>query len=194
MPDVDTDLISPSHGGRGDPGASAFAALRYLDDGSENPDFVLNRELFRGAPILLAGTNFGCGSSRETAVWALRALGIRCVIAESFGDIFAANCFQNGVLAISLVRSVIERIATEASDGADVEIDLRSQTLRLPSGHTEAFEIGASQRLRLLEGLDELDLGVRRRELVVAFQERDRERRPWVYPAQEDVRWRTVPL
>ena len=102
LPDVNTDVISPAHGGKGSMTANAFAPLRYLPDGTDNPDFVLNQRVFSGAPILLAGHNFGCGSSRESAVWSLLALGIRCVIAESFGDIFFGNCFQNGVLPIVL--------------------------------------------------------------------------------------------
>src|SRR5579871_3200572 len=118
LADVNTDVISPAHAGRGDLGANAFAPLRYLPDGSDNPSFVLNREPFRGAPILLAGHNFGCGSSRETAVWSLRALGITCVIAPSYSDIFFGNCFQNGVLPVVLDDDVLVRLADEAATGA----------------------------------------------------------------------------
>ena len=111
LPDVDTDVLAPAHSGRGDLATSAFAPLRYRPDGTEDPAFVLNDDRFRGAPILLAGRNFGCGSSREAAVWALQGLGVRCVVATSFGDIFAGNCVQNGVLPIVLDPQVIESLA-----------------------------------------------------------------------------------
>jgi 3-isopropylmalate/(R)-2-methylmalate dehydratase small subunit len=107
LPDIDTDVLAPAHGGRGDVGASAFGPLRYRPDGSDDPAFVLNDQRFRGAPILLAGRNFGCGSSREAAVWGLAALGVRCVVAVSFGDIFAANCVQNGLLPVALDEEVV---------------------------------------------------------------------------------------
>jgi len=181
LPDVNTDVISPAHGGRGDLAANAFAPLRYLPDGSDNPDFVLNRTPFRGACMLLAGQNFGCGSSRETAVWSLRALGIRCVIAESFGDIFFGNCFQNGVLPVVLEHAVLARLAAEAASGAPVEVDLTTTTITPPSGGAIPFAVNATRRQQLLEGLDDLDVGIRRRGLVTAFQRSDRNRRPWVY-------------
>ncbi len=181
LPDVNTDVISPGHGGRGDLTANAFGPLRYLPDGAENPDFVLNQEPFRGAPILLAAQNFGCGSSRETAVWALRGLGTRCVIAESYGDIFFGNCFQNGMLPIVLDHDVLAGLANEAASGAPVEVDLRTTTITTPSGRSIAFEVNPTRRQQLLEGLDDLDVGVRRRERIRAFQASDRERRPWVY-------------
>ena len=114
LPDINTDVIAPAHGGRGSMSANAFAPLRYLADGRGNPDFVLNQPRFADAPILLTGHNFGCGSSRESAVWSLLSLGIRCVIAESFGDIFYGNCFQNGVLPIVLGRDAIAQLARDA--------------------------------------------------------------------------------
>jgi 3-isopropylmalate/(R)-2-methylmalate dehydratase small subunit len=181
LPDVNTDVISPGHGGRGDLTANAFAPLRYLSDGAENPDFVLNQAPFRQAPILLAAHNFGCGSSRETAVWALRGLGIRCVIAESYSDIFFGNCFQNGMLPIVLDHHVLAGLANEAASGASVEVDLRTTTITTPSRRSIAFEVNRTRRQQLLEGLDDLDVGVRRRNQIRAFQASDRERRPWVY-------------
>jgi 3-isopropylmalate/(R)-2-methylmalate dehydratase small subunit len=181
LPDVNTDVISPGHGGRGDLTANAFAPLRYLSDGAENPDFVLNQAPFRQAPILLAAHNFGCGSSRETAVWALRGLGIRCVIAESYSDIFFGNCFQNGMLPIVLDHDVLAGLANEAASGASVEVDLRTTTITTPSRRSIAFEVNRTRRQQLLEGLDDLDVGVRRRDQIRAFQASDRERRPWVY-------------
>ena len=181
LPDINTDVISPAHGRKGDLAADAFAPLRYLPDGTENPDFVLNREEFRGAPILLAAQNFGCGSSRETAVWSLRGLGIRCVIAESYSDIFFGNCFQNGVLPIVLSPDVLAGLADEAARGEPVEVDLRATTITTASGRPIAFEVNPTRRQQLLDGLDDLDVGIRRRERIRAFQVSDRERRPWVY-------------
>jgi 3-isopropylmalate/(R)-2-methylmalate dehydratase small subunit len=179
--DVDTDVISPGHGSKGDLAANAFAPLRYLPDGADNPDFVLNREPFRGAPILLAAQNFGCGSSRETAVWSLRGLGIRCVIAESYSDIFFGNCFQNGVLPIVVGHDVVTRLANEAASGDPFEVDLRTTTITTATGRPISFEVNPTRRQQLLDGLDDLDVGIRRRERIRAFQASDRERRPWVY-------------
>jgi 3-isopropylmalate/(R)-2-methylmalate dehydratase small subunit len=181
LADVNTDVIAPGHGGKGDLAANAFAPLRYLPDGSEDPDFVLNRAPFRGAPVLLAAQNFGCGSSREMAVWSLVGLGIRCVIAESFGDIFYGNCFQNGVLPVVLDHGALARLAQEAAEGEPVEVDLRTSLITAPSGRGIAFDVNPTRRQQLLEGLDDLDVGIRRRDQVAAFQERDRARRPWVY-------------
>ena len=181
LDDVNTDLIAPAHGGKGSMTANAFAPLRYLPDGSDNPDFVLNQRAFAQAPILLEGHNFGCGSSRESAVWSLRALGIRCVIAESFGDIFFGNCIQNGVLPVALSPGEIRALADECTGGESASVDLRTQEITAPSGRTIAFAVNAARRTQLLEGLDDLDLGVRRRGQISAFQRADRERRPWVY-------------
>jgi 3-isopropylmalate/(R)-2-methylmalate dehydratase small subunit len=181
LADVNTDLISPAHGGRGSMSANAFAPLRYLADGRDNPDFILNRRPFASAPILLAGHNFGCGSSRESAVWSLLALGIRCVIAESFGDIFFGNCFQNGVLPIVLKPEQLGELAREAASGDPVEVNLQSCLICTPSGRTVEFTINPTRRMQLLEALDDLDLGIRRRDQIQAFQDADRTRRPWVY-------------
>lgn len=179
--DVDTDLIAPAHGGRGSLAENAFAPLRYRADGSEDPGFVLNAPELRGAPILLARRNFGCGSSREIAVEALVALGFRCVIAESFGDIFAGNCHQHGVLPVALPPAAVASLAREAATGAPVTVDLVACVVTAPSGNAIPFTISPSRRTQLLEGLDPLDLGLRRRDQVRSFQARDRRRRPWVY-------------
>jgi 3-isopropylmalate/(R)-2-methylmalate dehydratase small subunit len=181
LPDIDTDIIHPGHTGKGDMALDAFGPLRYLADGSENPAFVLNRDRFRGAPILLAGHNFGCGSSREHAVWSLRALGIRCVIASSFGDIFFGNCFQNGLLPIVLDSDTMDVVAEEAASGEPLEVNLQTMVLTFPRGTTVPFVVNPTQRIQLLEGLDNLDLGLRRRDQIRAFQQADRIRRPWVY-------------
>jgi 3-isopropylmalate/(R)-2-methylmalate dehydratase small subunit len=181
LPDVNTDVISPGHTGKGSMALSAFAPIRYLSDGRDDPSFVLNREPFREAPILLAAQNFGCGSSRETAVWSLRAIGIRCVIAISFGDIFFGNCFQNGVLPIVLDERVLESLAEEAADGAPLEVDLRASVVRSPRGATIPFTIDPLRRRQLLEGIDDLDAGLLRRDEIRAFQQADRALRPWIY-------------
>jgi 3-isopropylmalate/(R)-2-methylmalate dehydratase small subunit len=181
VPDINTDVISPAHSGKGTMALSAFAPMRYLPDGRDDPTFVLNREPFRAAPILLAAHNFGCGSSRESAVWSLRALGIRCVIATSFGDIFFGNCFQNGVLPIVLDEAVLESLAQEAADGSPLEVDLRESVIRSPRGARIAFTVNPLRRGQLLEGLDDLDAGLLRRDEIRAFQQRDRAMRPWIY-------------
>src|SRR5579883_2934526 len=162
-PNIDTDIIIRIErliGG--DPkslGPYAFESWRYRPDGSEDPDFVLNREPFRRARILIAGENFGCGSSREGAVWALQGFGILCIIAPSFGDIFFNNCFQNGVLPIRLERPTIERlVASLAGDPA--------------------------RPAALLQGLDEIGRTLRHDQAIAAFQARDRAERPWVYAAE----------
>jgi len=185
LSDVNTDVISPGHSGKGTMALSAFAPMRYLPDGRDDPSFVLNREPFRGAPILLAAQNFGCGSSRESAVWSLRAIGIRCVIATSFGDIFFGNCFQNGVLPIVLDEGVLESLAREAAGGAVLEVDLRASVVRTPGGASIPFDVNPLRRRQLLEGLDDLDAGLLRRDEVRAFQQRDRALRPWIYEVTE---------
>ena len=164
-------------------GAYAMEALRYRDDGSENPDFVFNRPAFRGAPVLLAGDNFGCGSSREGAVWALQGMGVRCVIAPSFADIFFNNCFQNGVLAIRLPAAEIDALAAACADGAALTIDLAQKTLTSPAGAVTAFEIDPLRREGLLHGLDDIGLTLKDDAQVRAWQDDDRKRRPWAWPA-----------
>ncbi len=185
---VDTDVIIRIVrlvGGRPDEvGRYAFELLRFLPDGSENPDFVLNREPFRGAQILLAGANFACVSSREPAVCALQQIGLRCVIAPSFGDIFFANCFQNGMLPIVMERRVIEAIVAEVeSDPARgfVTVDLERQTVTSPSGKEIRFDIDSGRREALLGGLDEIGMTMKREAEITQFQSRDRVLRPWIY-------------
>ena len=159
----------------------AFEAWRYLPDGSENPDFLLNHAPYRNASILLNDANFGCGSSREGAVWALQAMGYRCLIAPSFGDIFFGNCFQNGVLPIVLPIETVNSIADEvrADPAAPLTVDLPQQHIVLPSGRTVVFEIEAYRRAMLLEGLDEIQATLRRMPEISKFRERDMQRRPW---------------
>ncbi len=165
-------------------GAVAFEAWRFLPDGGEDPDFVLNRPGFRGAPVLVAGANFGCGSSREGAVWALMGLGLRCVIAESFGDIFLNNCFQNGLLPVRLPAEAVRRLANQCTgEGAEVTVDLRRQTVAFPCGERIDFKIEPMRRTAMLEGLDEIGLTLRHAEAIAGWQAADAVARPWVWQA-----------
>ena len=185
---VDTDVIIPikrlvtlANINLGD---WAFEPLRYRKDGSDNPDFVLNQPKYRGSRILLAGRNFGCGSSREGAVVAILGMGIRCVVAPSFGDIFFNNCFQNGVLPIVLPQEEVERLAEEARssiDGAAFAVDLVAQEIRTPGQRTVPFTVDPNRRQALLQGLDPIGTTLLREEEIASFQQRDRQARPWVY-------------
>jgi 3-isopropylmalate/(R)-2-methylmalate dehydratase small subunit len=160
----------------------AFAALRYESDGVEKPDCPLNQPQFRGAPILLAGANFGCGSSREPAVWALMALDIRCVIAASFGDIFFSNCFQNGLLPITLSATTIAALAAEAAAGdTRFSVDLAKQVIATPSGRAYAFEVDPQRREALLAGLDDIGQTLKLSAAIDAWQAQDQQVRPWVW-------------
>ncbi len=186
-PNIDTDVIIPIDDcvsvPRAEQGRCAFRAWRYRADGSENPDFVLNRAPFRDAVILIAGINFGCGSSREPAVWALMGLGIRAIIAPSFGDIFYNNCFQNGVLPIMLPEDSVRAIATEieAAPDAPMTVDLENRVIINERGLRIPFSIDEARRTALLEGLDEIGMTLKRDAKISAWQNADRARRPWIY-------------
>jgi 3-isopropylmalate/(R)-2-methylmalate dehydratase small subunit len=162
-------------------GRYCFEALRYRTDGGENPDFVLNQPLFRAAPILIAGLNFGCGSSREGAVWALMASGLRCVIAESFGDIFYNNCFQNGLLPVVLPSAAIRRLADPAALGEALTVDLVSCSISTSNGEVISFEIDPARRQALLEGLDDISRTLKQHAEIAGWQLKDRVTRPWVW-------------
>lgn len=185
-PNLDTDIIIRIERltalAKEELGPYAFEALRTLADGTPAPDFVLNQPRFLGAPILLAAENFGCGSSREAAVWALQGIGIRCVIAPSFGDIFAGNCFQNGVLPIRLPAAQIDALAADASQGAHVVVDLTDCTVTSPTGQHLSFAVDPMRRECLLEGLDDIGLTLKDDSLVREWQRHDRQRRPWIWP------------
>lgn len=191
LDDVNTDLIIPIEHCVSTPrsqfGKVAFEALRYRNDGSENPDFILNQATYRGAPILVAGTNFGCGSSREPAVWALDQMGIRAIVARSFGDIFYANCLRNGVLPVALPASSYDKLpALGLSDRPiTLTIDLAQCVIVAPGNMAIPFEIDPARRQALLEGLDQLGETLLSLGDIAAFQECDRIMRPWV--------WQTVP-
>jgi len=185
LANVDTDVIIRIERLTGHPreqlGRFAFEALRYRPDGSDDPEFVLNQNAFRGAPILLAGANFGCGSSREGAVWALMGLGIRCVIAPSFGDIFYGNCFQNGVLPITLDEHSIQELAIAARTGTAMAVDLVHRQLAIGDSAPIPFQIDDLRRESLLEGLDAIGLTLKDAALIATWQDADRARRPWVW-------------
>ncbi|SRR5258707_5214824 len=175
---------------RGTLGRWCFGALRYRPDGSEDPAFILNREPYRAAQILVAGRNFGCGSSREGAVWSLQEMGISCIIAASYGDIFFNNCFQNGVLPVVLDADAVDSLAgeVEASQGAGkVSVDLGECIVVAPSGKRYPFAVEARRRQAMMEGLDEIGVTLRRADEIAAFQARDRDRRPWVYETGESA-------
>lgn len=183
---IDTDMIIPKQFlktiKRSGLGKNLFDEMRYARDGSELPGFVLNKAPYRQAEILVAGDNFGCGSSREHAPWALLDFGIRCVISTSFADIFYNNCFKNGILPI--VVSADERDALLA-DAADIEnpelsIDLVSQTIRRPNGVTVAFEVDAFRKKCLLEGLDDIGLTMEKSSAIDSFEAARSQSQPWL--------------
>ena len=183
---IDTDMIIPKQFlktiKRSGLGKNLFDEMRYARDGSELPGFVLNKAPYRQAEILVAGDNFGCGSSREHAPWALLDFGIRCVISTSFADIFYNNCFKNGILPI--VVSADERDAVLA-DAADIEnpelsIDLVSQTIRRPNGVTISFEVDAFRKKCLLEGLDDIGLTMEKSSAIDSFEAARSQSQPWL--------------
>ena len=186
LANVDTDtIIRIEHlldGRRDDLHRHAFAMLRYAADGRPDPNCALNDPDLAGAPILVAGRNFGCGSSREPAVWAIQALGIRVVVAESFGDIFANNCCQNGLLAVRLPAAALDALIVEAKARRPLTVDLPTQRVITRDARAFHFDINNWQRERLLAGGEEIDLLLRETPAITAWQSADRERRPWIWP------------
>ncbi|MGM0660161.1 MAG: 3-isopropylmalate dehydratase small subunit [Pseudomonadota bacterium] len=183
---VDTDMIIPKQFlktiKRSGLGVNLFDEMRYDDDGNEIPDFVLNKPQYRTAEILIAGDNFGCGSSREHAPWAIKDFGIRCIIAPSFADIFHSNCFKNGILPIALPKDQVDLLMREAEKGANarIEVDLEAQTVTTPEGAVLPFEVDAFKKHCLLEGLDDIGLTLARVEAIDAFEAAAAQARPWV--------------
>ncbi len=185
-PNIDTDVLIRVERMidlvRGEFGPYCFEAWRYRPDGRDNPDFVLNHPGYSGVKILIAGANFGCGSSREPAVWSLWDMGFRCVIAPSFGDIFFNNCLQNGMLPVILPAETVDALAHEATPGAaQFTVDLLTQRIRAPSSLEVAFDIEPSRRQALIDGQDEITASLAREPEIAAFQARDRALRPWNY-------------
>ena len=187
---IDTDLIIPSREmtslSKADYGEKLLAPWRYLPGEAgqrvENPEFILNQAPFRTAPILVTGANFGSGSSRESAAWAVRQFGFRCVIAPSFGAIFHNNCFRNGVLPVTLAQEDVNEIGEAAKSGTlRLTVDLRTCTVSLPTGRELFFEVPAEERKMLLEGLDAIGLTKKKADEILAFQDADRALRPWIW-------------
>jgi 3-isopropylmalate/(R)-2-methylmalate dehydratase small subunit len=186
MINVDTDMIIPKQFlktiKRTGLGKNLFDEMRYTQDGKEVADFVLNRPAYRQAKVLIAGNNFGCGSSREHAPWAIADFGIRCVIAPSFADIFFNNCFKNGILPIKLPQEQVDALMKQAENGANATftIDLESQTITAPDGSTTAFEVDAFRKHCLLNGLDDIGLTLQKDAKIAAFEATRKQSQAWL--------------
>jgi 3-isopropylmalate/(R)-2-methylmalate dehydratase small subunit len=187
---VDTDMIIPKQHlktiKRTGLGKALFEEMRYDNSGKENPDFVLNKPAYRKAQILVAGENFGCGSSREHAPWALLDFGITCVISTSFADIFYNNCFKNGILPIKVSKEDLGKLMDDATRGANatLSVDLEAQTIQGPDGGTVKFEIDPFRKKCLLEGLDDIGLTLQRAADIDAYEKRNADAQPWLHGAK----------
>ena len=181
---IDTDMIIPKQFlktiKRSGLGANLFDEMRFTQDGEEIADFVLNREPYRGAEIIVAGDNFGCGSSREHAPWALLDFGIRCVISTSFADIFYNNCFKNGMLPVVLPRDQVLALLDDAAAGKPLEVDLPSQTVVRPDGTKFPFEVDPFRKHCLLNGLDDIGLTLLKTDAIADFEARRSDEWPWL--------------
>ncbi len=189
MINVDTDMIIPKQFlktiKRSGLGKNLFDEMRFREDGSEIPDFVLNQPAYRKAEILVSLDNFGCGSSREHAPWALLDFGIRCVIAPSFADIFFNNCFKNGVLPIVLPKEQVEALLDDARNGANarVTVDLAAQTITRPDGSVLSFEVDQAKKHLLLNGLDDIGLTLQKAQSIDTHEAHLRQSQPWLFQA-----------
>lgn len=187
MMNIDTDIIIPKQFlktiKRTGLGVHAFNDIRYNEDGSEKADFVLNKPAYRKAEILITGENFGCGSSREHAPWAILDFGIRCVIAPSFADIFFNNSFKNGILPIVLPKDQVEQLMAQAEEwpGSPMTVDLEKQTIQSSNLPTFHFEIDPFQKHCLLNGLDDIGLTEQHSTAIRSFEDQDRAKRNWLY-------------
>jgi 3-isopropylmalate/(R)-2-methylmalate dehydratase small subunit len=185
MINIDTDAIIPKQFlktiKRTGLGKNLFHELRFDEEGKEKPDFVLNKPAYRKAQILVAGENFGCGSSREHAPWALLDFGIRCVISTSFADIFYNNCFQNGILPIKVSQEDLDKLMDDANRGANatLTVDLAKQEIKGPDGGTVTFDIDPFRKRCLLEGLDGIGLTLEREKAIDAYEAKTSAARPW---------------
>ncbi|ARJ64866.1 3-isopropylmalate dehydratase small subunit [Magnetospirillum sp. ME-1] len=186
MINVDTDMIIPKQFlktiKRTGLGKNLFDEMRYTPDGKEIADFVLNKAAYRSAKILVAGANFGCGSSREHAPWAIADFGIRCVIAPSFADIFFNNCFKNGILPIKLPQEQVDKLLDDASRGSNaiVTVDLAKQVITGPDGGSISFEVDPFRKHCLLNGLDDIGLTLQREDKIAAFEQARKASSPWL--------------
>jgi 3-isopropylmalate/(R)-2-methylmalate dehydratase small subunit len=190
MINIDTDKIIPKQFlktiKREGLGKNLFNDLRYNEDGSEKPDFILNQPAYRNAKILVAGDNFGCGSSREHAPWALADFGIRCVISTSFADIFYNNCFKNGILPIQVTAEQLDELFDDAERGANatLTVDLEKQEIHGPDGGVVKFEIDPFRKHCLLNGLDDIGLTMQKSQSIGSFEEKQKAGQPWLYAAE----------
>jgi 3-isopropylmalate/(R)-2-methylmalate dehydratase small subunit len=189
MINIDTDMIIPKQYlktiVRSGLGKGLFHSLRYDDDGNDRPDFVLNQDAYKNSKILIGGDNFGCGSSREHAAWALDDFGIKCVIAPSFSDIFYNNAFKNGMLLIRLPEDQVEDLMRQAEYGSNAQfsIDLEAQTINTPDGQTLSFDIDPHRKHCLLNGLDEIALTLDKNDDIEGFENRQQQAHAWLTPA-----------
>lgn len=189
---INTDIVAPPgrggaardrYGAVDDGAARVFGPWRYADDGSERADFILNRMPFRNASFLVAGENFGCGSSRETAPMWLRAFGLRCIIAPSFGGIFYDNCFRNGILPLRVERTLCERLAEQAMSGRSFRLDMVSDQLTSPDGDVIAFDLPPFRRALLVDGVDEIATIEAESDAIARYQADAYAKRPWIWPS-----------
>lgn len=187
LDNIDTDTLIPASYMRSlsiDPGTGLFGRWRYREDGSDNPDFVLNQPGYQSSKVLLSGANFGCGSSRENAVWALQNFGIECVIALSFSDIFYENCFKTGLLPIVLKVVAHEQLvawSTAKAEALPVGIDLAQKLIVVPEHGDISFDIAARKQRILMEGIDDITDTLRRSQKIEAFRSRHQKEMPWLY-------------
>jgi 3-isopropylmalate/(R)-2-methylmalate dehydratase small subunit len=183
---IDTDMIIPKQFlktiARTGLGKNLFDEMRYTQEGQEIPDFILNQPAYRASEIIVAGDNFGCGSSREHAPWALLDFGIRCVIATSFADIFYNNCFKNGIVPVVLPKEAVDVLMADAQKGANarISVDLENQTVTSSDGQSFGFEVDAFKKHCLMNGLDDIGLSLEKVAAIDSFESRAKTLRPWV--------------
>lgn len=183
---VDTDIIMPAEFlktiTRTGLGKGAFKGIRYLEDGTLDPEVVFNQPQYKNAEILIVGDNFGCGSSREHAAWALKDMGFRCIIAPSFADIFYSNCFKNGIVTVTLPLEQVEALMEDAKTG-EISVDLENQTVQRPNQEVFTFEYEPFKRHSLLNGLDEIGVTLKKGAQLDGFEASQKGRQPWLYGA-----------
>jgi len=186
MINIDTDKILPKQFlktiKRTGLGANLFTEMRYLENGSENPEFILNKSAYRNSQIIVAGDNFGCGSSREHAPWALLDFGIKCIISTSFADIFFNNCFKNGILPIVVSKEELDQLMSDAENGSNsiLDVDLESQQIGRPNGEKITFEVDEFRKHCLLNGLDEIGLTMEKQSKIDTFEKQHQYNQPWI--------------
>ena len=186
MINIDTDKILPKQFlktiKRTGLGTNLFTEMRYLENGSENPEFILNKSAYRNSQIIVAGDNFGCGSSREHAPWALLDFGIKCIISTSFADIFFNNCFKNGILPIVVSKEELDQLMSDAENGSNsiLDVDLESQQIGRPNGEKISFEVDEFRKHCLLNGLDEIGLTMEKQSKIDTFEKQHQHNQPWV--------------